>query len=271
MNMKYRLVLAFLFIQLVIYSQTDSLNLHYQIAYYNLSHEHKSDIDSFFSQLPPYSKYNIEITGSADYLGSVSSNQLLSDNRVRQILDYIHQEGYYMIDTIVIKSHGEIDNKGYRDPGGGVKKHRIVTLKVTNDIPVGNVHELLNLDPGEKLALSNLNFYGARHFLIKRSVPELKRLLMIMKMNPDLKIEIQGHVCCLDYHKHKDGFDRDTRTFDLSKNRAKHIYDYLVHNGIDSSRMSHIGRGGKYRLIENELTEEDRMTNRRVEILVVDK
>lgn len=269
--MRCIIVIFVFFVQYTCVAQTDSLNLLYRIAYFDLTENHKSTLDSFFTKLPPYHDYNILITGSADYLGSHSSNQLLSDKRVRHILDYLHQEKFDMLDTIRVKSYGEIDNKGYRDPGGGVEKHRTVTIKITNRIPEGNVHKLLELEPGKKLILNNLNFYGARHFLIKRSIPELKRLLRIMRENPTLKIEIHGHVCCLDYHKHDDGFDRDTRTFNLSVNRAEHIYDYLVHNGIDPSRMTHKGRGGKYRLIDPELTEEDRVTNRRVEIILVEK
>ncbi len=99
----------------------------------------------------------------------------------------------------------------------------------------------------------------------------MKRLLSILQEHQNIKIEIQGHVCCLDYQKFDDGWDRDTRTYNLSINRAEHIYKYLIHNGIDSTRLSYKGFGGAFRLIEPELNEEDRIQNRRVEILVVDK
>lgn len=250
-------------------AQPDSINLYYQIGYSDITEEHESQLTEFFESLDQKLKFHFEVFGSADYLGDIVSNRDLSDNRVSKLIHLMEHQYGHQIDSISSVSRGEVDNLGVIDPGGCVQEHRIVTIKINKSSLYGNIDDILELEPGSKLALSNLNFHGARHILMKRSVPTLKRLLLILQQNPELHIEIQGHVCCLDYQKYDGGWDRDTRTYELSENRAKHIYDFLVHKGIDSTRLSHRGFGGKFRLIEPEVTEEDRIQNRRVEILIV--
>jgi outer membrane protein OmpA-like peptidoglycan-associated protein len=80
-----------------------------------------------------------------------------------------------------------------------------------------------------------------------------------MQQNPLLKIDIQGHVCCVKS-------DRQ----DLSTQRAKAIYKFLEMKGIPKSRMSYRGLGSTQPLYAlPEKTEEERAANRRVEIEIV--
>ena len=124
-----------------------------------------------------------------------------------------------------------------------------------------------NIEVGKSFVLENMNFYGGRHVLLPKSNKTLKLLLNTLKANPALEIEIQGHICC---ERTGDGMDIDTHTLDLSVNRAKAIYDYLVKSGIDPSRLSYRGFGSSRKLVL-EFTEADRTTNRRVEVKVLKK
>jgi outer membrane protein OmpA-like peptidoglycan-associated protein len=121
---------------------------------------------------------------------------------------------------------------------------------------------------GATLTLDNLNFYGGRHILLPGAEKTLELLLQTLKDYPTLIIEIQGHVCCTPGSS--DGFDIQTRTMDLSVQRAKAIYEYLIKNGIDASRLSYKGFGHAHPLME-ELTERAEMMNRRVEIKIIKK
>ena len=47
----------------------------------------------------------------------------------------------------------------------------------------------------------------------------------------NLKIEIQGHICC--QYDGKDGADLSTGIENSSVARAKNVYDYLIENGIE--------------------------------------
>jgi outer membrane protein OmpA-like peptidoglycan-associated protein len=103
-----------------------------------------------------------------------------------------------------------------------------------------------------------------RPFLVK----EYKVLLTTLESYPNLEIEIQGHICCT--NDGKDGYDNSTGTPNLSVNRAKAVFDYLVERGIDAQRLTYKGFGSSNKLVR-EFTEEDRITNRRVEIKILNK
>ena len=112
---------------------------------------------------------------------------------------------------------------------------------------------------GEKLKLENLNFVLNTFAITKESRSKLYELLLVMQNNPNLKISIQGHLCCL-------AVDRR----DLSTQRAKAVKQFLEMNGIESTRMTFKGFGSSTPLFPlPEKTEAERAANRRVEIEVL--
>lgn len=127
--------------------------------------------------------------------------------------------------------------------------------------------QLQNAKVGESVVLSDIRFEEASHQLLKTSKPALNSMLDALKKIPALQFEIQGHMCCDDALT-VDGFDIDTKEFKLSYNRAKAVYDYMVSNGIDASRLTYKGFGTRKRLVYPEKTDNDRSKNRRVEFLI---
>lgn len=114
-------------------------------------------------------------------------------------------------------------------------------------------------DVGEKLKLENLNFFVDTFAIMPQSRSILFELLTIMKSVPDLKIQIQGHICCV---------KKDYR--DLSTQRAKAIYKFLEFNGIEKSRMTFVGFSSTKPLYSlPEKNEAEREANRRVEIEII--
>lgn len=114
---------------------------------------------------------------------------------------------------------------------------------------------------GEKIKIENLNFVINTFAVVPESRGKLYELLLVLEKNPSLKIEIQGHLCCMPV-------DRT----DLSTQRAKAIYNFLVNNKISKERLSYKGFGSTipiYPLPEKD--ENERAANRRVEILIVNK
>ncbi|KAF5033394.1 OmpA family protein [anaerobic digester metagenome] len=87
----------------------------------------------------------------------------------------------------------------------------------------------------------------------------MEELYQVMIDNPTLEISIEGHICC-------SRLDED----DLSGQRAKAIYDFLIDKGIAAERMSWKGFGHTRPLTE-ERTEYEMQMNRRVEIRVMKK
>ena len=113
---------------------------------------------------------------------------------------------------------------------------------------------------GEKLTLENLEFQINTFAITKDSRSKLFELLIVMESNPKLKIDIQGHLCCMP-------IDR----FDLSTQRAKAIYNFLVQYKIPKGRLSYQGFGSTQPIFPlPEKDESQRAANRRVEILITE-
>jgi outer membrane protein OmpA-like peptidoglycan-associated protein len=120
--------------------------------------------------------------------------------------------------------------------------------------------QLNNAKKGEKLKIENLNFVLNTYAVVNESRAKLYELLVVMEQNRRLKINIQGHLCCMKADKQ-----------DLSTQRAKAVYKFLEFNKIDKTRMSYQGFGVTIPLYPiPEKTEEERASNRRVEIEIVD-
>lgn len=123
-----------------------------------------------------------------------------------------------------------------------------------------------NLKQGDYLVLDDILFYGNRHVFLKSSYPTLSSLVEAMLDRPTLHIEIHGHVCCTDGVG--DAYDMDTKTQDLSLQRAKALYEFLASQGITKDRMAYKGFGHSKPLTA-ERNQYEQQRNRRVEIKIV--
>ncbi len=131
--------------------------------------------------------------------------------------------------------------------------------KMEYDLDVDFMKQVGEANVGEKLKIDNLNFVINTFAVVSESRKKLYELLIVMEMNPKLKIEIQGHLCCM-------AVDRQ----DLSTQRAKAVSQFLIKNGIAKERLSYKGFGSAqpiYPLPEKD--EPQRAANRRVEIAIV--
>lgn len=114
--------------------------------------------------------------------------------------------------------------------------------------------------PGSKLLLKNIEFVFNTFAVENSSRGKLYELLTVMQQNQSLIIEIQGHICCNTSGKEK-----------LSTERAKAIKNFLVRNGIQTQRITFKGFGATQPIFAvPEKNEQERATNRRVEILVIE-
>jgi outer membrane protein OmpA-like peptidoglycan-associated protein len=130
-----------------------------------------------------------------------------------------------------------------------------------------SVERTEDLNTGDEVIVEGLNFYPGSHRTLPEAKPILKKLLDLMQNNPAMMIEIQGHVCCAS-KPNDDGLDDETGDFRLSWNRAQFVRDYLVQNGIDASRITYRGYAMTHPLVYPEITIQDQIKNRRVEILI---
>ena len=242
--------------------------------------ETKNTLDSFLKQKQLLlSNPGISLSGHCDPRGSNDYNDSLSQSRINAVKEYLITNG---IAVTIIKSEQAL---GKREPLNAnsnedeMALNRRVEISFQIAAPVAEVKKPevktlaeqikdTSVKVGTNLVLKNLNFEGGRQILLSNSLPVLEELLETLKNTPSLHIAIEGHVCCA--QGSPDGLDEDTKTYNLSVNRAKVVYDYLVRNGIDPARLSWDGYGNRYPITE-ERTEAERTINRRVEIKIVSK
>ncbi len=113
---------------------------------------------------------------------------------------------------------------------------------------------------GEKIILKNVFYETDSYELKQESFTELNRLLAFLVNNKQIKIEISGHTDNVGLHDYN---------MELSENRAKSVYSFLVNNNISPKRLKYKGLGELQSISSNE-TKEGRAENRRTEIKILD-
>ena len=125
---------------------------------------------------------------------------------------------------------------------------------------------LAKAEAGAIVDIDNLYFVGGEAILMEHSVDELPKVLQFMQLNPNLKIEIGGHIDM----SNSPPVAEDSWYFNLSVRRAEMVYNYLAENGISTDRMSYQGYGNFRMRYPKAKTSKEMEENRRVEIKVVE-
>lgn len=118
---------------------------------------------------------------------------------------------------------------------------------------------LTPIEVGLTVRLKNIYFDFDKTTLKSESFVELNKVVDFLKQNPSVSIEISGHT---------DSKGSDTYNQNLSQGRSQAVVDYLISQGIDSSRLEAHGYGESKPIDSNE-TEDGRANNRRVEFTVL--
>jgi outer membrane protein OmpA-like peptidoglycan-associated protein/tetratricopeptide (TPR) repeat protein len=125
-----------------------------------------------------------------------------------------------------------------------------------------NISVLLEpIEIGNKVILSNIFFDTNKFDLKPESIAELQKLLEFLTVNPTVHIEISGHT---------DNVGNDEINQTLSENRAKSVYQYLIANKVDASRLVYKGYGKTQPIAPND-NEDGRRKNRRTEFKIIAK
>jgi len=118
----------------------------------------------------------------------------------------------------------------------------------------------LNVEVGQVIRLDRIYFAFDKWDLLPASYEELDELLTLLHKYPGMKIAIHGHT---------DSRGSDSYNFTLSDNRARSVYNYLENNGIPLDRIQSEGFG-EGRPISDNVSDEGRQMNRRVEFMVLE-
>ena len=198
----------------------------------------------------------LKMEGYCDTVDSKNYNLKLAKRRIHSVETILKLNKIKAVDQLERIPFGEdFDFSSNQDENR--KVHIFYQIPITNSFS----EKVKNAKVGELLKLKGLNFYNMSDVILPDSRPILDELLQIMNNNPTLKIEIQGHICC-----------KEVEVEDISIKRAKTVYNFLLSNGISEDRITYKGFASTrpiYPLPEK--NEEERVANRRVEILILEK
>lgn len=112
---------------------------------------------------------------------------------------------------------------------------------------------------GSSITLRNVFFATGSYELLDASRTELDKIVQLMKRNPGMQVEIEGHT---------DNEGSDSYNLTLSQNRANSVRSYLVSKGVSGVGMTARGYG-ETRPVADNATEEGKALNRRTEFRIL--
>ncbi len=222
----------------------------------NLSQQRANKVKQFLISLGIDQKKIILCEGKAIHKNSNANNR--TDTTDRGIPKHRLSEIIFVYNEI------ENTNKYIYTDTFNLKKNKYIEKDHTDLMSV----KAEDLKQGQKFIIKNINFKGGTPTFLPQSQEPLFELLRIMKENPNLNIEIIGHICC-ELSNGADGYDYVNQNDKLSYNRAKAVFDFLVENGINETRMTCNGMRSSQKLYPEEKSDWERQQNRRVEIKVL--
>jgi outer membrane protein OmpA-like peptidoglycan-associated protein len=204
----------------------------------------------------------IKIHAYADTIGHATYNIDLSERRANYVLQQLRSNNIAIADDLDVKGLGEYHSASHKPKERkAIIYYRKKEAVSSNPRPDNFYNKIKNAKVGDKLKLPNLNFYNYSDVVLPQSEKTLWVLLDIMRANPELRIEIQGHICC-----------EVAETDEISLKRAQAIYNFLIRGGIEKSRLSYRSFASTrpiYPLPEK--SEAERIANRRVEIEILEQ
>lgn len=120
---------------------------------------------------------------------------------------------------------------------------------------------MVPIEVGETVKLNNVFFEAGLAVLRSESSPELNRLVQILKENPTINIQLEGHT---------DNLGTPDVLLKLSEDRVATVKNYLVHHKVSAARIGGKGYGNTQPVSQGN-SEEERLLNRRVEFVMTKK
>jgi len=293
--MKFTYTIFFFFASVATVLSQQQFSVFFDSNKFELTPKEKNNLNNWIKNNA--SAKIVGIHGFTDEDGTSGFNDTLAKNRINFIFNII-KDKIKIRDDFKTRSFGELHNLSkikaenrkvtffYLEEKDLIREDEILGIRKTVPTPeikaivqypeklsfenpdgsksefkldVAFMKKMTDAAVGEKLKIENLNFQINTFIVIPASRGKMYELLLVLKNNPAMKIEIQGHLCCMPNDR-----------LDLSTQRAKAINNFLVTNGINEKRLTFKGFGSTqpvYPIPEKD--EAQRAANRRVEILIV--
>ena len=117
----------------------------------------------------------------------------------------------------------------------------------------------------ESFDFDDILFYTSTTTVMQNYRHNLFRLYEMLRITDGYNYEIQGHVNCHDLPPQPEG----TYCYNLSRRRAKKVYDFLIEEGINPERLEYKGYSNFDLYYSNPRSESQHRKNRRVTVKVL--
>ena len=192
-------------------------------------------------------------------------NIIVTDNTTGQVVGTYHANSKTG-DFLFILTPGKNYNITYQAENHLFYSENIEIPKKSNYYELKRAISMNPIVVGSKITLNNIFFDFDKATLRPLSNVELKNLILLMKSNPNMKVEISGHT---------DSKGDDAYNQKLSEERAQAVVTHLIANGITADRMVAKGYGKTMPAVANKKSNgkddpEGRQLNRRVELKITE-
>jgi len=276
--------ISLLFFSVTCFSQTKTIkkSIYFESGISTLNSEQRITIDSLLSANVFDS---ISLIGYTDSVGNQKNNLALANKRCLSVQSQIQKINaktkmsffakgensrlntskwqQRRVDVVLfIKIKAPIEIKPNGKTTKVIAKKQIITpteraFEKPNQTPPKQEFNDALLD-SDKIVINNLQFEpGSARFIHDKAPNELYYLADLLKKQPSMRVVIVGHVCCVDDKK-------------LSVERAKKVVYFLKSKGVQKKQLSAKGMSNSEPLVE-EITKADQQTNRRVEIIILER
>jgi len=190
-------------------------------------------LDEYANMLKSNSYLSIEVGGHTDSKGTQSYNLTLSDQRAKNVYDYLVNQG---VDTsqLSYKGYGETDLKNKKD--GLNEENRRIEFKI-------------------KKISYQINFKKNSSVISRTDKKILNDIRQILSSDKQILVEIGGHA--------DKGTGTDFVNDNISHLRSQSVYNYLKDNGMDMTNITFKGYGSSIPIYNN-------VRDRRIEFKIID-
>lgn len=138
---------------------------------------------------------------------------------------------------------------------------QLIEKEVQEPLVMGKDLDVKTIEVGQAYRINDINFATNSSALTTKAARIIEEFASFLKTNPQLRIAIHGHT---------DNVGDDAANQQLSAQRARAVYDFLVSKGIAADRLEHKGFGETKPVADN-ATETGRARNRRTEFVILQK
>jgi outer membrane protein OmpA-like peptidoglycan-associated protein len=254
----------------------DTMEVHFALKDTRVSKDETDKIDQLIAKNILVHGQKLIVLGYADYLGGTDYNEALSTERAKNVKDYLVKLGFDEHFVALCVGKGKIDRAPVNGASGYANDRKVLIIidRTVHNLPAvavtNEVKDLEKMEANETAALKDILFEEGTDNLLEQSFPELEKLATFLLEHNSVKIQVEGHICCLADPSQTDVIAPNDHS-PLSERRARKVYLYLVSKGIYNGRIKVVGLGNTQPLVSPEVTDADREANRRVVIRILSK